>query len=315
MSPVHLRVALCSLISLSIAAVPAADVAAAEPAAADPEPTEPTPTEPSGGEGDARTDPPSAEDPVANTGMKDPVVEARLAYERGRDLYDQGRYEEALGAFLDAQRLFASPDHHHNIGRCYEALGRNELAIEYYRAYLRSDPPDRANIQNKIDRLERLSKIEAAASSPGETSPSEPDAGPAATEPAPEPSPKTDEPTPGRPLVISGAVLIGAGSLLALGGGIGFGVAAGRRSDEVRDVFESDNPQGLTREETRSADASGRRLETAQIVTAALGGAVAVTGAVLLVLGVRKNRAASSKPSVSVFGGRRSAGLTVGGRF
>lgn len=312
MSSVHLRFALCSLTSVALATA-WNDAAAAEPPATaapvsppDSEPPEP-PTQ--ADEGDETT---------SNGGMKDPVVEARLAYERGRDLYDQGRYEEALGAFLDAQRLFASPDHHHNIGRCYEALGRNELAMEYYRAYLRSDPPDRANIQNKIDRLERLQKIEANAAGndaartqtppPGDEAPTETD----------EAKPEDATPTTsvaGRPWIISGGVLLGAGTLLALGGGIGFGVVAGRRSDEVREVFDASNPQGLTREETRSADEAGQRAETAQIVTAVVGGAVAATGAALLIVGIRKKRAASSRPTVSMYGTPSSAGVVLGGRF
>lgn len=255
--------------------------------------------------GDSATEP-----PVAKENLHDPMVEARRAYDRGRMLYDKAEYEEALGSFLDAQRLYASPDHHFNIARCYEALGRYPLAVEYYRAYLRSDPADRANIENTITRIEKIVEGGATDQPPPDPQP----------QPDPEPDPDQEvtatdsEPVarPGRPLVITGAVLVGVGAALGLGGGIGAGAMALNRSDRVFEVVEDGNPDGRDLAETRTLDEEGRRFEQIQIATAVVGGLVAATGVALLVVGLNKNKRA---PSASAMVGRGLAGVSLRGRF
>lgn len=283
----------------SVAAPPDGPGPVVEPEPTEPEPTEPKPAEPkSEGAGDDRK-------------LHDPMIEAKHAYQRGRELYDAAEYEAALGAFLDAQRLYASPDHHFNIARCYEALQRYELAVEYYQAYLRSGPADRANIEVKIVNLQAI----VQATKGGEAPPPPPGAD-GTTTPAPgetTPTQPADETAPpGRALVVTGAVLAGVGVALAVGGGVGAGVAARNRSDQVDDVFEGGNPDGLQLEEARSLDDDGRRFEAIQIATVAVGGVIAATGAVLLGLGVRKNkRAPSARAAVQ----RGFAGIAIEGRF
>ena len=246
---------------------------------------------------------PTTEEPADPEALRDPMVEARRAYDLGRQQYDEAKYEDALGSFLDAQRLYASPDHHFNIARCYEALGRYELAIEYYRAYLRSDPSDRANIENTIARLEKI----VAQPEP------EPEPKP---EPEPEPEPVVTTPEdgdrvgyPGRGMVIGGSVLLGAGVAVAVGGGAGAGLVARDRSDQVDQVFNAGNPAGLSQAATRSLDEEGRRFEAIQIATIAVGGAMAAGGAVLIALGVRKK----NHGTAWIAPGPR--GLAFGGRF
>jgi len=250
-------------------------------------------------------EPPAAATPAAPA---DPLVAAQEAHNLGRRLYDEAKYEEALGSFLDAQRLYASPDHHFNIARCYEALGRYELAAEYYRAYLRSNPRDRANIESTVERIEGL-----IAGTP-QPQP-EPDPEP---EPEPEPGMTNPErapgPTPGRGLMIAGGVLAGAGAAIALGGGIGAGLAAQRRSDDVAAVFEDGNPDQLGLADTRALDSEGKRFETIQIATVVVGGVVAVTGAALLLVGHKKRKSsAGATPTAAV--GRNFAGVALRGRF
>lgn len=239
---------------------------------------------------------------------QDPQLERAMeSYELGKKAYNAARYEDALGHFQEAATRYASPDFQYNIGLCYERLNKPDEAIRAFRTYLRAKPDadDRANVEDRIFQLEReLERAKAEAN--GEPMPPEPDPDPGPTEP----------PKPSRPFIITGAVLTGVGAALALGGGIGFGVAAADRSASVDEVNDG-NPQGLTFAEVQTLDDEGRRFETFQIVTAAAGAAVAVTGVALLAIGLKRKKAAQASPSatlVPTWTGR-SAGLSLQGRF
>lgn len=239
---------------------------------------------------------------------QDPQLERAMeSYELGKKAYNAARYEDALGHFQEAATRYASPDFQYNIGLCYERLGKPDEAIRAFRTYLRAKPDadDRANVEDRIFQLEReLERAKAEAN--GEPMPPQPDPDPGPAEP----------PKPSRPFIITGAVLTGVGAALALGGGIGFGVAAADRSASVDDV-NGGNPDGLTFDEVQTLDEEGRRFETFQIVTAAAGAAVAVTGVALLAVGLKRKKAAQAGPSatlVPTWTGR-SAGLSLQGRF
>lgn len=240
---------------------------------------------------------------------QDPQLERAMeSYELGKKAYNAARYEDALGHFQEAATRYASPDFQYNIGLCYERLGKPDEAIRAFRTYLRAKPDadDRANVEDRIFQLER--EIERAkAEANGQPAPN--------PQPDPDPTP-TEPPKPSRPLIITGAVLTGVGAALALGGGVGFGIAAADRSDSVDDV-NNGNPAGLTFDEVQTLDEEGRRFETFQIVTAAAGAAVAVTGVALLAVGLKRKKAAQPGPSatlVPTWTGR-SAGLSLQGRF
>lgn len=240
---------------------------------------------------------------------QDPQLERAMeSYELGKKAYNAARYEDALGHFQEAATRYASPDFQYNIGLCYERLGKPDEAIRAFRTYLRAKPDadDRANVEDRIFQLER--EIERAkAEANGQPAPN--------PQPDPDPTP-TEPPKPSRPLIITGAVLTGVGAALALGGGVGFGIAAADRSDSVDDVSNG-NPAGLTFDEVQTLDDEGRRFETFQIVTAAAGAAVAVTGVALLAVGLKRKKAAQPGPSatlVPTWTGR-SAGLSLQGRF
>jgi tetratricopeptide (TPR) repeat protein len=240
---------------------------------------------------------------------QDPQLERAMeSYELGKKAYNAARYEDALGHFQEAATRYASPDFQYNIGLCYERLGKPDEAIRAFRTYLRAKPDadDRANVEDRIFQLEReIERSKAEAN--GQPAPN--------PQPDPDPTP-TEPPKPSRPLIITGAILTGVGAALALGGGVGFGIAAADRSDSVDDV-NNGNPAGLTFDEVQTLDDEGRRFETFQIVTAAAGAAVAVTGVALLAVGLKRKKAAQPGPSatlVPTWTGR-SAGLSLQGRF
>jgi tetratricopeptide (TPR) repeat protein len=234
----------------------------------------------------------------------DPQLErAMKAFELGQSAYNRAEYEEALGHFQEAASLYGSPDFQYNIGLCYEKLDKPEEAIRAFETYLRAKPeaPDRAQVEDRIARQrERLAKQGAA---------------------PPKDEPDDDDPPPppsngGRGLVIGGAVLLGVGAALGLAGGIGFGVAARRRSDELDDVQSGGNPGDVTFAEAQDIERSGKRSEIGQIATAAIGAAIGITGVVLLAVGLKRRQsgtAARLQLAPRFAGG--STGFVLQGRF
>jgi tetratricopeptide (TPR) repeat protein len=236
---------------------------------------------------------------------------AMAAYERGQKNYRLANYEEALVDFKEAASLYASPDFQYNIARCYEKLERYDEAILAYETYLRAKPEadDREDVEASIEFLQGKAKEKKAAADDRDAS-----SRPVVVPPS-DPVDDTPPPKPAQPLIITGAVLAGVGAAVALGGGIGFGIAAQRRSDEIFFVQDEGNPDELTADDTQTLDDEGRRFETLQIVTAAVGGAVVVTGVALLVVGLQRKKAnAASARLAPTFGGRM-AGVSLTGRF
>lgn len=64
----------------------------------------------------------------------------RRHFERGRALYEEGRYEAAVDEFLAARRAYPAPQLDYNLARCYDRLDRPEAAIEFYQRYLDRAP-------------------------------------------------------------------------------------------------------------------------------------------------------------------------------
>ena len=231
----------------------------------------------------------------------DPQLErAMKAYELGQAAYNAANYEEALGHFQEAASLYGSPDFQYNIGLCYEKLDKPEEAIRAFETYLRAKPDanDRAQVEDRIERQrERLTN-------PGKSAP-----------PTDEPKDDTTAPAPaknGRPLVIAGAALLGVGALFGLAGGIGFGVVAKRRSDDLDAVQSGGNPNDVTFAEAQELESEGKRFETGQIATAAVGAAIGITGVVLLAVGLKRNKDAKA---ASLRLAPQWAGLQLSGRF
>lgn len=233
---------------------------------------------------------------------EDPKIKRAMeAFERGEKHYAASEFEAALEAFLDAQSLFPSPDFHYDIGQCYEKLDKFEEAIRAYRSYLRGKPEatDYATVKTRIGELETLHEEQKRA----------------AEEAGAQEEPKD----PSKALVISGAVLMGVGAAAALGGSIGFGLQARTRSSEVDDINAGNNPDRLTVADVEALDAAGRRAETFQIVSVGVGGAVAIVGAVLLAIGLKKKKqaasAAAALPRLHPMLGSKSMGFALSGRF
>src|SRR5690606_36309128 len=141
-------------------------------------------------------------------------------------------------------------------------------AVRSYEIYLRAQP-DAADSGDVRERIGRLRGLLVARAEEEETA-TDRDLGTtgSATEQGIGSAPPSDDarpPPPGRPLVIAGATLVGLGAAVGIGGGIGFGVVANRRSDELDEVQSGGNPRGVTFPEARDLEDAGKRADVAQI--------------------------------------------------
>jgi hypothetical protein len=247
--------------------------------------------------------PPPGEDEVRD----EPNLERAMeAFQRGSQNYNEAKYQQALRDFLEAASLYASPDFQYNIGLCYEKLDKPEEAIAAFETYLKTKPEaaDRANVEDRVERLRAMA--EDRKKNGGRTGPDDT-------------TPGKKKSTAARGILITGDVLTGVGIVVALAGGIGFGVAAKRKSDALKDVQTGGNPDDLTLAEARDVESQGKRFEAIQIAMVAVGGALVVTGVALIAVGtVRRNNAKKGKTArarlVPVVGAR-GAGLSLTGRF
>lgn len=82
---------------------------------------------------------------------------ARSLYEQGAKAYAEGRYHAAADAFLDANRVFPTPQLCFNVAKAYEKLGHASGALRYYREYLRQaeNAPDAEETTARVRELEQ----------------------------------------------------------------------------------------------------------------------------------------------------------------
>jgi tetratricopeptide (TPR) repeat protein len=93
---------------------------------------------------------------------------ARAHFVTGTSYYDQARYGDALHEFEEAYRLSKRVGFLYNIGVCHEQLGHDDEAIAAYQGYLLSvsDEKERAEVQQRVDRLKAKKEAAAAAAKP-----------------------------------------------------------------------------------------------------------------------------------------------------
>jgi len=79
-------------------------------------------------------------------------------FERGRRLFEQKRYRQALAALLAARKLSPAAEIVYNLALTSEKLGRPDEAAGYYRAYTRAlrGPEELEAIEKKIRELEAI---------------------------------------------------------------------------------------------------------------------------------------------------------------
>lgn len=228
-----------------------------------------------------------------------PAATARKLRSEAQEHFYAERYDDAVEAFRRAHEFDPHPTDFFNIGRIYEEKGDLAAALEQYEKFVMQPKLNLEARRTAAERIEVLRPLVARA----EKAPAvaDADAPPPAAEFKPAPSSPPDRSAllvdaylhEGRAMIISGGVLVGVGSALALAGGVGFGLAARRSSDDVSTLSSGRNPDGLTLSEAEDLHARGKDMEALHITFIASGAAIAVVGAGLVAGGIIKRKRTS----------------------
>jgi tetratricopeptide (TPR) repeat protein len=147
----------------------------------------------------------------------DATAQAREHFERGKTLYDLGRFADAARVFESAYEAKNDAAILFNVAQAYRFAGNHTKALLTYRAFLRNvpDTPNRAQVEKNIDDLQALVAKQAPPQAP-------------ASQPA---ASKTTQASPSAAATVTAPprrsrVLIGAGAGLAVLGAAGIGVGA-----------------------------------------------------------------------------------------
>lgn len=186
------------------------------------------------------------------------VEKAKVIFENGSQLYEEGNYDGAILAFQEVFRLTESPVLHYNLANCYERLGELQQAVDQlnlYRAVAGQDEVE--TLDRRLVNLER--RLEEAAAVP---------APPPVPVPVPAPVPVVAPPPARHPAWW----LVGLGTAAAAGGGVG---AYATWSQSEVAVSEGDRDRFLS---LRTWNHVGLGTVAAGVVSAGLGLAIRTGG-------------------------------------
>lgn len=135
-------------------------------------------------------------------------AETRAMFERGREAYAEGRYQDALELFESAYVRAPFPELLFNIGLLHHRLGHDRAALEAFEEYLESagEGPDRDEVERRI-RVLRIRLTEAEGQAEGQAAAQEQPTEPAREVASPA-QPARSQPEIGWPLLAGGAALV-----------------------------------------------------------------------------------------------------------
>jgi len=98
----------------------------------------------------------------------DVATEARFHFQRGMELFKQGKIEDALEQFLLSNRLVKNPNAVFNAAKCFEKIGRLNEAFTLYSEYLLFDlsSKERLEAQSNLKQVENSIATVLVESSP-----------------------------------------------------------------------------------------------------------------------------------------------------
>jgi tetratricopeptide (TPR) repeat protein len=83
---------------------------------------------------------------------------AKKAFGEGKELYDQGKFPEAVEKFKESYRLSRNPVLLYNIGHTLDQAGQKDKALFYYRKFLADAPAaaaQRKEVQKRVEVIEK----------------------------------------------------------------------------------------------------------------------------------------------------------------
>jgi tetratricopeptide (TPR) repeat protein len=221
---------------------------------------------------------------------------ARQHFDRGQTLYDLQRYVESAREYELAYEAKPDPAFLYDIAQAYRFGGDAAKALGAYRAFRRHSPDAAAKmgVDARIAEMEKL--VISGKPAPKPTEPPPPEQRPIPPAPAPvAPTVETKTPAPaptvlvaappprtGRAKVIAGSVVGGLGVAL-----LGAGVALTIVGQSAYDTLQNPSPGYQFDPSTQDAM---RADYPAGLTLIGVGAAAVITGAAVLVVGVRERR-------------------------
>lgn len=239
--------------------------------------------------------------------------EAAALRKRAEERYFADDHAGALADFARAWELAPHPTDLFNMGRIHEEMGDLEDAVARYEQFVEQPRIPLEERKLVAERLEVL-RVLVAKQQPAAAPPPLPRMDAAGRDAMSDGGAEDRRMRQTRPLVASGASLLGLGAAIAIAGGLGFGLTARRASDRVDALGNGRNPERLDLTEAENLDARGKDLEALQIASLATGGVMIAIGAALLGTGLARRRA-GVRHSVSAAVSARSVGVTTRWRF
>ncbi|MCY1081542.1 TonB-dependent receptor domain-containing protein [Archangium lansingense] len=110
----------------------------------------------------------------AGSAFGDARLEARRHFRNGMSLIGQGQYDQGIAELLVAYSIKPHPNVLFNIARAYQDAGRLTEAADYLRRYISANPPDMANAQAALVKLEEALRAAEATKQAEAAKPTEP---------------------------------------------------------------------------------------------------------------------------------------------
>jgi hypothetical protein len=242
---------------------------------------------------------PAAEDPDAS--------DADERKSEAEDLSDQAivkfqakDYDGAVALFEQAYEVDPQPNFLFNVGRVYEEAGNLEKAVEFYAKFVKQPGVDLTSRETALERLKVLRAIvQETTEKPPEKEP-EPEVKPV-EEPKPQPNPVDEDAKRKRKVMrAAGFGLTGVGAAVMIGGAVVGGLAQGD--------FNKAGDAELPADSQPLLDGAKSKALTADILLG-VGGAVLLTGVILVAVGFSKPKKTQRVAVTPSFGPRGGGGV------
>lgn len=219
----------------------------------------------------------------------DERTEAQRHYVKGTKAFDLGAYDEAIAEYSSAYRIKDDPALLYNLGQAHRLANHPVEAIHFYKMYLTKVPnaPNRDEVVAKVSDLQatleqrRRAEQQERQATAVVTTPVAPATSPAAAPVVAPPPATAPNDRSGRTLTITGAAMVGVG-VATIAGGIACGVLAKQSSDDLTKAAETMQPFDSSKQR------AGKTEQALEGALLGVGGAAAVTGIVLLLVGHAK---------------------------
>lgn len=204
-------------------------------------------------------------------------AEMKQHYEKATRAYDVQKYGEAVDEYQKAYEIGGDPAMLYNVAQSYRLNDQLQEALRFYRRYLQRSPNarNREDVERKIADLEKTVEERRKAAA-------------AAAPPAPAPTPV---PPPVTPRVDTPVVYEGNGGLRVAGIVVASVGVAGLIAAAVTGKMAQDKGKELTEASMKretfdpSVESSGKTLDKVAKISVIAGGAAALTGAILIIVG------------------------------